>query len=640
MTHASNAPTEDHFLRLIRLLDLEAEAEKQEILRNMARHPGGAEASGSTLLHLVVRQQDSGMGGRILLTLGKRNQTLPLPWTRLDTGSPVILSEETDGKAGQQGWRGTVSRLQKETIEVAFTQWPESESENPTYRLDHSTDEISRQRQRQALEKARSVRESCLAVLRDVLLGKLPPSFHKTDPPEPLDGTLNESQTAAVNFALSADDIAIIHGPPGTGKTTTLVELIRQITRSGQSVLAVAPSNLAVDNLLEKLLAAGEHALRLGHPARVQPELRQHTLDEMVKNHPELHLADRLMHDAYALRTEASRYRRARPDPGYRQALRQEANRMLDEARKIEEQVVQRLLASAHVVCATNTGLDHELLRSRTFDWCIMDEASQSTEPSVWIPLQYVQRLVLAGDHFQLPPTVISTRAIAEGFNISMLERLEKETGKTISRQLDVQYRMHAEIMAFSSSEFYESSLVPHPSVARHLLSGLPGVSAGDLTGTAVHFIDTAGASYDEESDPDGDSHFNPLEADLVIRKTNELLEAGLSPEQIAVITPYSAQVRLLRQRMKHPGIEIDSVDGFQGREKEAVLVSLVRSNPEGEIGFLGDVRRMNVALTRARRKLIVVGDSATISVHPFDQRLLAYFETIQAYHSVWEEIN
>jgi superfamily I DNA and/or RNA helicase len=623
----------------MRLLDLEAEAEKQEILRDMQRHAGsGAEASGNTLLHLVIRQQDAGMGGRILLTLGKRNQSLPLPWTRLDNGSPVILSEESsDGN--HQGWRGIVTHRQKDTIEVAFSQWPESEADSPTFRLDHSTDEISRQRQRQALEKARGARESCLAVLRDVLIGRLPPSFHTQPLPVPLDKSLNESQNAAVHFALTADDIAIIHGPPGTGKTTTLVELIRQITRTGQSVLVVAPSNLAVDNLLERLLAAGEAAIRLGHPARVMPELREHTLDELVKNHPDARLADKLVRDAYALRDEAARYRRARPDPGYRQALRQEANKMLDEAKKIEHQVVERLLASARVVCATNTGLDHDLLGRRGFDWCIMDEASQSTEPGVWIPLQYVQRLVLAGDHFQLPPTVVSTDALAEGFNVSMLERLALQPGQIITRRLDMQYRMHHDIMAFSSREFYENAVRPHPSVENHLLSDLPGVSGDELTSTAVHFIDTAGASYDEEVEPDGDSRSNPLEADLVIRKVSELIAAGLPARDIAIISPYSAQVRLLRQRMKQPEVEIDSVDGFQGREKEAVVVSLVRSNSEGEIGFLGDVRRMNVALTRARRKLIVIGDSGTIATHPFYQRLLTYFESIQAYHSVWEEV-
>jgi superfamily I DNA and/or RNA helicase len=199
--------------------------------------------------------------------------------------------------------------------------------------------------------------------------------------------------------------------------------------------------------------------------------------------------------------------------------------------------------------------------------------------------------------------------------------------------------------MGFSSAEFYENSLSADPGAAGHLLEDLPGVAAGDLTGTAVDFIDTAGASYDETVEPDGESRFNILEANLALRKVEALLEAGLAPGKIAVITPYAAQVRLLRERWRQNRaldaegeVEIDSVDGFQGREKEAVIVSLVRSNPDGEIGFLADVRRMNVAITRARRKLIVIGDSATVSAAPFYQRMVAYFDTIGAYHSVWEE--
>ena len=357
-----------------------------------------------------------------------------------------------------------------------------------------------------------------------------------------------------------------------------------------------------------------------------------------MENHPDVRLAHKLMRDAYALRHQAAKYTRARPEPGARQAQRLEARQMLAEARKLEDQVVERLLDAAQIVCATTTGLDGDLLRGRTFDWCIMDEASQSTEPGVWIPLQYAHRLILAGDHCQLPPTVISPEAVAEGFNVSMLERLVKQSGVGISRRLTVQYRMHQAIMAFSSEEFYENSLTAGPAVANHLLADLPGISLNELTQTPVHFIDTAGASYDEQVEPEGESRFNPLEAELVIRKVQDLLDSGLAPVDIGVISPYSAQVRLLRERLKLPGMEIDSVDGFQGREKEAVVVSLVRSNPDGEIGFLGDVRRMNVALTRARRKLVVVGDSATVTVHPFYQRMVTYFESIGAYHSVWEE--
>jgi ATP-dependent RNA/DNA helicase IGHMBP2 len=627
-----------HFQRLIRLLELEADAEKKQALSEMQRRsPAAAEASGFSLINLVIREEEAGLGGRILLSLGKRNQSLALPWTRLGSGTPVILSEE-GVENRDEGWRGVVSRLSKDSLQVAFSQWPEAESDRPTFRLDRSSDEISRQRQRHGLEAAQASANSRFADLTEVLLGVAPPAFHRVDSLTPFDPTLNSSQIEAVRFALSAEDVAIIHGPPGTGKTTALVELIRQITRNGQRVLAVAPSNIAVDNLLEKLIPSGEKVIRIGHPARVLLELRNYTLDELVENNPTVKMARKLAREGYALREQAAKYRRARPEPGEKRAKRQEAKEMLAEARKIEDQVISGLLASAQVICATLTGLDHELLDSQHFDWCIFDEASQGTEAAAWTPLRNVDRLVLAGDHFQLPPTVISPQAVAEGFSISLLERLIRQPGQELSRRLTVQYRMHEDIMNFSSREFYEDSLSADESVRCHLLSELEGVAPNELTETPVHFIDTAGASYDESLEPEGDSRFNLQEADKVLEKVQALLESGVSATEIAVISPYSAQVRLLRELIPNPDMEIDSVDGFQGREKEAVIVSLVRSNRDGEIGFLEDVRRMNVALTRARRKLIVIGDSATITVHPFYRRMVSYFESIGAYHSVWED--
>jgi predicted DNA helicase len=249
-------------------------------------------------------------------------------------------------------------------------------------------------------------------------------------------------------------------------------------------------------------------------------------------------------------------------------------------------------------------------------------------------------RLVLAGDHCQLPPTVVSQQAANEGFNISLLERLIEHHGDNIARRLDVQYRMHQAIMDFSSSEFYEGTLVADSAVVGHRLCDLPSVSSNQLTDEPILFIDTAGAGYDEQTEPDGESRLNPREAELVAAKVGALVDAGLSPSDIAVIAPYAAQVRLLRDRLleEHANLEVDTVDGFQGREKEAVVISLVRCNSRGEIGFLGDVRRMNVALTRARRKLVVIGDSATIGGHPFYARLLEYFELLGVYHTVWEE--
>jgi superfamily I DNA and/or RNA helicase len=218
------------------------------------------------------------------------------------------------------------------------------------------------------------------------------------------------------------------------------------------------------------------------------------------------------------------------------------------------------------------------------------------------------------------------------------LERLVGLWGEAITRRLDVQYRMHEAIMAFSSAEFYDGSLQADESVRSHRLTDLPGVADEPLTEAPLELIDTAGAGYEEEVEPDGESRFNEQEAQLVRRKVEALLAAGVLPEQVGVIAPYSAQVRRLRELLPVAGLEVDSVDGFQGREKEAIIVSLVRSNSEGDIGFLGDVRRTNVALTRARRKLLVIGDSATLACDPFYQRLIEHFERGGAYRTVWEE--
>ncbi|MEI6291627.1 MAG: AAA domain-containing protein, partial [Chloroflexota bacterium] len=273
------------------------------------------------------------------------------------------------------------------------------------------------------------------------------------------------------------------------------------------------------------------------------------------------------------------------------------------------------------------------------FDWCIIDEASQATEAAAWLPLQLCDRLVLAGDPFQLPPTIISQEAEARGFGMSLMERLMLGYGKRISVMLNVQYRMNQKIMEFPSREFYADSLTAFEENAQHVLSGLANVQAADLTNLPVQFIDTAGANYEESEEPEGASRLNIKEALLAQKYVQKLLESGVLASGIAVIAPYSAQVRYLRELVNNPEIEIDSVDGFQGREKEAVIFSMVRSNPDSNIGFLEDTRRMNVAMTRAKRKLIMIGDSATITSNPFYNRMVTYFESIASYFSVWDEI-
>ncbi len=632
----SAEPEDDHFSRFVRLIDLEAEAEAaqaQQELRRLTREE--AERCGYSLVNLAIQDQAPGLGGRCLVVLTKVDSTGSLPWTRLSAGSPVLLTLQEDAATG---WRGVISYRGENSIEIALDQPIPVEKSGERYRLDRSADEVARQRQRAAMERARSAQGDRLSVMRRILLGEQSPGMRNLPSLVPLNPSLNPSQIEAVETALAAEDLAIVHGPPGTGKTTAVVELIRQAIDRGDAVLACAPSNLAVDNLFERLLAAGERAVRLGHPARVLPGLRERTLDLIVERHPDIKLARRLAKEGFALLDKANKFTRAKPPPGAKREQRDEAKQLLADARRLEAQVVQEVLDSATVLCATLTGIDSDLLGQRVFDLLVIDEACQSTEPPCWIPLLRSRRVVLAGDHCQLPPTVISQDASRQGLTVSLLERLMNTSARTVARQLKIQYRMHQQIMQFSSSEFYDSSLVADESVRAHLLSDLPHVTDDPLTQQPIVFVDTAGASYDDEVEASGKSHLNPQEAELVALKVTALLDIGVTSSELAVITPYAAQVRWLRERLKQAQIEVDTVDGFQGREKEVVIISLVRSNVAGDIGFLADVRRMNVALTRARRKLILIGDSSTVGRHPFYQRLLAYVEAHGGYQTVWNE--
>ena len=627
--------SDEHFQRLVRCLDQEAEASTAETVRQSRRASGDqAERTGASLVDLAIRDETAGFGGRVILTLGKRDRRLEMPWTRLHSGTPIVLSEQQVKE--HAGWRGVVTDRDRESITVVLGDSPEPVADRPLFRIDLSSDEIARQRQKDALRRAATADRGRLATLKRRLLGEDPPEFNSYRDWTPL-SPLDDSQRAAVSHALAAEHVAIIHGPPGTGKTTSVVELIRQAVRRGERVLACAPSNLAVDNLFERLLAAGERVIRIGHPARVLPELREHTLDLLVESHPDLKLAREWTKEAWLLRRQASKYTRAAPQAGTRRDSREEAKRLLQDARQLESRLVNYLLDSAQIVCATLTGLNEDVLGDRQFDLTVIDEAAQSTEPPCWIPVLRSQRLVLAGDHCQLPPTIVSSDAKRDGFHVSLMERLVNRYGETIARRLTMQYRMHAQIMRFSSNEFYDGQLVAAESVRGHLLADLVHVTANPMTQTAIRFFDTAGSNCEEQAESDGGSRENPGEAEFVVWQVNELMNAGVLASEIAVITPYAAQARRLRGLIADASIEIDTVDGFQGREKEVVVISLVRSNVKGELGFLTDTRRMNVALTRARRKLIVFGDSATLANHEFYLRLLEYFERENAYGTVWE---
>ena len=369
--------------------------------------------------------------------------------------------------------------------------------------------------------------------------------------------------------------------------------------------------------------------MRLGHPARVLPALREHTLDLLVEDHPDARQARKLAKEAFALFRQAGKWTRAKPRARRATAdMRQEARALLADARKLEAQAVERILdARAGRCCATTTGLDAELLGDRRFDLLVIDEACQTTEPGCWIAAACADRVVLAGDHCQLPPTVLSPRGRARRASASACwsasSALYGDARHAPARRAVPHAR--ARSWRFSSREFYDGTLVAARERARRTCCATCRASTRTpLTEAPVTFIDTAGAGYDEEQEPDGESRLNPQEAALAARKVRRAARGrACAGSDIAVIAPYAAQVRLLRELLADvAGLEIDSVDGFQGREKEAVVLSLVRSNAEGEIGFLADVRRTNVALTRARRGLVVIGDSATLAAQPFYQRL------------------
>ena len=618
---------------------MESEAEIARMaMRRREMSSAAAEKSGESILDLAIVDDRLGLGGRYLFKFARRRTDRNMPWHRLKVGSPVIVTDffpdDPERFNDKNSANGVVSGLTRDTIEVAVDYWLDGRF----FRVDLTADEVTRQRQLAAIMTVKEARGR-LGHLRNITMGDKEPKFRDDIQTSDIRfrTELNHSQQEAVRHALSASDLAIVHGPPGTGKTTTIVELIVQAVERGERVLACAPSNTAVDNMLERLIDHGQNVVRIGHPARVAELLQDHTLDGLVEKSDAMPVIRSMVREAEELFRKADRYTRARPGRGVKAELRREAKRLKNDARMLERQTVQNILDSAKIICATST-FNEDMLGDRWFDLAVIDEACQSTEPGSWIPLMRCDRVVLAGDHQQLPPTVLSEKAAEEGFRLSLMERVINLYGDQVTRLLDVQYRMHHQIMTFSSEQFYDGQLIGHDSVREHLLCDLPDVEQIELTQSPIQFIDSAGANWDEELEPDGLSKRNPKEAELILKKADALVAAGIDPKDIAIIAPYAAQARMIRRQCKHRHLEVDTVDGFQGREKEAVLITCVRSNPTGEIGFLSDARRMNVALTRARRKLIVIGDSATLGSNEFFAKLLSYFESVGAYGSVWTE--
>ena len=483
----------------------------------------------------------------------------------------------------------------------------------------------------EALDRVITAKKGRLAELRDIIHTSAP--THKFTFLPVRFPWLNPSQENAVNEVLWAKDVAVVHGPPGTGKTTTLVEAIYETLHRESQVLVCAQSNMAVDWIAEKLTDRGVNVLRLGNPSRVTDKMLADTYERRFESHP-------LYEQLWSIRRNIRFLYDSKQ--GSSDGRHQKIARLRERATELEYQIQESLFMEARVIACTLTGSAHHLLTGRRFGTLFIDEAAQALEASCWIAIEKADRVIMAGDHRQLPPTIKCPEALKGGLDHTLMQQIVENKPTSVS-MLTVQYRMCDAIMEFSNQEFYEGRLCSDPSVCyRSILDWeTPILWIDTSTLSSCELNDNEQVDYKESED--GTSHMNPAEAKLAMQTLKDyFLHIGkqqILEEKIdvGVISPYKSQVRLLRHLLyKDPFwkpyrslLSINTVDGFQGQERDIILISLVRSNEEGQIGFLHDLRRMNVAITRARMKLFLIGNKQTLCCHPFYKRLAEYVENV-----------
>ena len=550
----------------------------------------------------------------------------------MQSGRPATLFCRVGDKVIHQ-INGTISAIKKDTLSLLLnTDELPDWTEEGKLGVDLLFDTTSYQAMEQALKKVKDASDNRLALLRDIILGSRSAEF-MTETTYSALPTLNASQNEAIKKVNQAKDVALIHGPPGTGKTTTLVEAIIHTLQTEKQVMVCSASNLAVDLLVERLASRQVDVVRLGNPSRVSEHLLYFTLDAQVQTHQDFSRIKKLRKSAQEHQAMAAKYkRRFGPEERIqRKLLYAEARKISKEAISLEKFITDQVIEKAQVIVCTLVGAANALIDALTYSTVFMDEAAQALEPACWIAVSKAQRIIMAGDPFQLPPTVKAVEAENQGLGKTLMEKLLEEKPET-STLLDVQYRMHELIMGFSNEQFYNNQLQAHESVKQATLA-----LAEHFLAAPIEFVDTAGCGFEEKIDPESLSNYNTEEADLLLKHLRLLLPN--TEATVGIISPYKAQVNYLKEQLDEAEarISVGTVDGFQGQERAIIYISLVRSNAEGQIGFLSDTRRMNVALTRAQKKLVVVGDSATLANHPFYQAFLAYIEKIDAYRSAWE---
>ncbi len=478
-------------------------------------------------------------------------------------------------------------------------------------------DETSYRLMFEALDRVIRARSGRLADLRDIFYTKAPASRYTFDAMR--FPWLNASQEKAVNEVLWAKDVAVVHGPPGTGKTTTLVEAIFETLRRESQVLVCAQSNMAVDWISEKLVDRGINVLRIGNPTRVNDKMLSFTYERRFEAHP----------DYPQLWSIRKAIRELRQQRKHADSWHQKMDRLKSRATELELRIRSSLFGEARVIASTLTGAANRVLEGEKYSTLFIDEAAQALEAACWIAIRKAGRVILAGDHCQLPPTVKSIMALKGGLGKTLMERIVENKPETVTL-LKMQYRMNEQIMKFSSEWFYHGMVESAPTVSHR------GILDYD---TPMMWIDTAECDGKEEFVGENFGRINRAEAELTLQTLQQYLEKigkqRILEESIdvGIISPYRAQVQLLRKELRKREffrpyrhlLTVNTVDGFQGQERDIILISLVRSNDGGDIGFLRDLRRMNVAITRARMKLIILGSSETMTSHPFYKKLYEY---------------
>lgn len=640
MSDQSEGPDMNYFDELIFLLNEEQQYDKiqhETLLLNSSLNE--RRMRGVTWFPIQITDSELGRGDYLSVSLNKTNH-LDIEH-KFRFGMPVSLFSNHDPKADRID--GIISSINKDSMRISFRvdELPDW-SRRGKLGVDLLFDEHSYREMHYALRQAKELAtDSRQGKLVKKLIGKEQLAVGDNDlffqHPD-----LNPSQNSAVQQVLTTQDIVLLHGPPGTGKTTTLIKAIAALLKNNnRQILVVAPSNTAVDLLTERLDGAGILVTRIGNPVKVSDHLQELTLDSRIDRHNANKDIKSLQKQVRVYTEMAQKYKRnfGRAEREQRKALFDEAYRIRKDVDKIQDFIVADILDRSQVITATLVGANQDVIRNRRYETVVIDEAGQALEPACWIPILKADKLVLAGDHCQLSPTIKSTKSMGNKLSNTLFEKLINNCPQAVSL-LDIQYRMNEQIMNYPSLALYGGRLKADSTVAHWTL-------VNDTE--PIVYIDTAGAGF-EETESDG-AICNAGEASFLKSHLKTCIAnwSQSSPMEkwpsIGIIAPYRKQVSILKEILEQDEelgpyaaiIKVQTIDSFQGQEKDIIYISLTRSNNEQQIGFLSDVRRMNVAMTRAKKKLVVIGDSATIGSHSFYQGFIAYSENLGSYHSVWE---